>query len=97
MTRFLNTLLLSTALVIPVTVTPTLLRAQEHKDERVYHDKQRNEDHHWDDHEDKAYHMWLKETHHKEGEFAKLKEKDQQAYWNWRHDHSDALLKIDIH
>ncbi len=97
MTRFLNTLLLSTALVMPVAVTPTLLHAQDKKDERVYHDKVRNEDHHWDDHEDKAYQMWLKETHHKDAEFAKLKEKDQQAYWNWRHDHSDALLKIDIH
>jgi hypothetical protein len=86
---------------MPVAVTPSLLRAQDHKEdrdrERVYHDKQRNEDHHWDDHEDKAYHMWLKENHRKDNEFAKLKEKDQQSYWNWRHDHSDALLKIDIH
>ncbi len=25
-----------------------------------------------------------------------LNENDQQAYWGWRHEHSDTLLKIDI-
>ena len=97
MTRFLNTLLLGAALVVPVVVTPAVMRAEDKKDERIYHDKQRNEDHHWNAHEDKAYHMWLTENHRKEVEFEKLKAKDQQSYWNWRHDHSDALVKIDIH
>jgi len=27
---------------------------------------------------------------------AALLENDQQAYWGWRHDHSDAVLKINI-
>ena len=27
----------------------------------------------------------------------KLNDNDQQAYWGWRHEHSDALLKINIH
>ena len=26
-----------------------------------------------------------------------IRKNDQQAYWGWRHEHSDALLKIDIH
>ncbi len=25
-----------------------------------------------------------------------LNSRDQQTYWNWRHDHSDAQLKIEI-
>ena len=31
------------------------------------------------------------------GSFSKLKDNDQQAYWGWRHDHSDEQLKIVIH
>jgi hypothetical protein len=91
--RFCNVALLSAALLVPVAVAPTALRA----DDKTYHDKERNEDHKWSDHEDKAYRMWAKENHRKYKDFAKLKEEDQQSYWAWRHDHSDALLKIDIH
>jgi len=40
--------------------------------------------------------MWVKENHRKNTSFVKLKANDQQAYWGWRHDHSDALLKIEI-
>jgi len=32
----------------------------------------------------------------KASEFSKLKDNDQQNYWNWRHEHSDSLLKIEI-
>jgi hypothetical protein len=91
--RFCHVALLSAALLVPVAVAPTALRA----DDKIYHDKERNEDHKWSDHEDKAYRMWAKENHRKYKDFAKLKEEDQQSYWAWRHDHSDALLKIDIH
>jgi hypothetical protein len=96
MTRILNAIVLGTALMIPVAIAPTALRAEDQKEARVYHDKERNEDHQWNDHEDKAYRMWVKETHRKYNDFAKLKENDQQAYWAWRHDHSDAVLKIDV-
>jgi len=96
MTHILKTLLLGTALMIPVTIVPTTLRAEDQKEARIYHDKERNEDHHWNDHEDKAYRMWVKENHRKYNDFGKLEEKDQQAYWAWRHDHSDAVLKIDV-
>jgi hypothetical protein len=40
--------------------------------------------------------IYAKQNHRNNGEFAKLKEDDQQNYWNWRHEHSDALLKIEI-
>jgi hypothetical protein len=29
-------------------------------------------------------------------DFGRLNARDQQNYWNWRHSHSDAQLKIDI-
>jgi len=98
MPRFLNAALLGAALTIPVVLTPTVLRAEDNKAAgRTYHDKQHNDDHQWDSHEDRAYRMYAKENHRKYRDFSKLNENDQQAYWGWRHDHSDALLKIDIH
>ena len=92
-----NLSLLSAALIASIAMTPALLRAGDHKeDPRKYHDRSHNDDHERDNHEDQAYRMWAKERHLKEGEFARLKERDQQAYWRWRHDHSNARLKIEI-
>jgi hypothetical protein len=94
--RFWNAALLAAALLVPIAVAPTALRAQEHPAGRTYHDKKHNDDHEWNGQEDKAYGVWTKQTHRKSTDFAKLKVNDQQAYWGWRHEHSDALLKIDI-
>lgn len=93
--RFLNAALLSAALVVPIALAPTVLLADDH--DRVYHDKDHNDDHHWDNHEDRAYRMYVKENHRKYRRFDRIPENDQQAYWGWRHEHSDAVLKIDIH
>jgi hypothetical protein len=95
MLRFLNAALLGAALTIPVAMAPTALRAQDNK-ARTYHDKQHNDDHEWNNHEDQAYRMYAKQNHRKYRNFSTLNENDQQAYWGWRHDHSDALLKINI-
>jgi hypothetical protein len=93
MKRFFTSAILGTALLVPVTLLPTAAMAEDRK----FHDRGHNDDHEWNSHEDKAYRMWAKEQHRKYVDFHKLKEEDQQAYWGWRHDHSDALLKIDIH
>ena len=58
MSRFLNTTILAAALIIPVALAPSTMRADDHKAARNYHDKQHNDDHEWNDHEDKAYRMW---------------------------------------
>ena len=92
MPRFLHAALLSAALMVPVAIAPTTLSAQV----RTYHDKEHNDDHEWNKHEDKAYRMYAKENHRKYRDFSKLHENDQQAYWGWRHEHSDAVLKIDV-
>jgi hypothetical protein len=97
MKRFWNVSLLSAALLVPLAITPVGLLADDHKDARKYHDKQHNDDHEWNNHEDQAYRMWAKENHRKYNDFSKLRESDQQSYWGWRHEHSDALLKIEIH
>jgi hypothetical protein len=92
MKNFLTTALMGAALVIPVTLAPSQLKADAHK----YHDKGHNDDHQWNSHEDKAYRMWAKENHRKYQNFEKLKEEDRENYWRWRHEHSDAVLKINI-
>ena len=91
--RFCNAAVLGAALIIPVALTPTAISAQSAKS---YHDKEHNDDHQWNSNEDQAYKMYAKENHRKASNFAKLKENDQQAYWGWRHEHSDAILKINI-
>ena len=96
MTRFLNAALLSAVLLAPITIAPTMLRAADEKVGVTYHDKQHNDDHQWNANENKAYGMYVKDNHRKNISFAKLPDTDQQAYWGWRHEHSDALLKINI-
>jgi len=84
--------ILSVTLITSLALSPIVMQA----DDRHYHDAKHNDDHVWNDHEDRAYHMWVQENHRKYSDFDRLKERDRQAYWNWRHDHSDAQLKIDI-
>jgi hypothetical protein len=96
MSRFWSAALLSAALMAPITMAPKALRAQDQKSARTYHDAQHNDDHAWNGQEDKAYRIYAKQNHRKTSDFSKLKADDQQNYWNWRHDHSDALLKIEI-
>jgi hypothetical protein len=88
--------ILAVALTLPLTLGTGALRAED-KNAKTYHDKEHNDDHHWDAHEDQAYKIYAKENHRKAQNFQKLKEEDQQNYWKWRHEHSDAVLKIDIH
>ena len=97
MKRYFNIALAGTALVTGLSLNPHFARAQDRKDVAVtYHDKKNNDDHQWNDHEDQAYKIYVKDNHRKSVEFTKLKPNDQQTYWNWRHQHSDASLKIDI-
>ena len=96
MFRFLNAALLGAALLAPITVAPTMLRAADQRAAVTYHDKQHNDDHQWNTNENKAYGMYVKQNHRRNVTFSKLPDNDQQAYWGWRHEHSDALLKINI-
>jgi len=95
MSRFWNTALLSAALMVPIAMAPRVMRAEEQA-ARTYHDKQHNDDHQWNGNEDQAYRAYVKDTHRKYRDFDKIKENDRQQYWGWRHDHSDALLKIEV-
>jgi hypothetical protein len=100
MPGFSNAALLGAALIIPLAMMPPALRAQDRETTtttiHTYHDTKHNDDHQWNSREDQAYSAYNKENHRKTVEFSKLRPADQQKYWGWRHEHSDALLKIDI-
>jgi hypothetical protein len=91
MRHFWHTAVLGAAMLAPLAIAPTALQAQS------YHDAAHNDDHQWNGQEDKAYRIYVKQNHRRYKAFAKLNDSDQQAYWGWRHEHSDASLKIDIH
>lgn len=76
-----------------VLIVPAAMVAQEHP---PYHDAAHNDDHQWNNHEDRAYRIWVKQNHRKYATFATIKADDQQSYWNWRHEHTDVQLKINI-
>jgi len=98
MIRLLPTALLTACLIAPVATT--VLRADDHDHDRdhdrVYQDRDRHDEHHWDNREDRAYRIWVRNQHRKYREFNRLNENDQAAYWRWRHEHNDSLLHIDI-
>jgi hypothetical protein len=96
MSGFRNAALLGAAVLIPLAMAPTALRADDHK-VVTYHDKQHNDDHEWNTQEDRAYRVYAKQNHRTYKTFSTLKEDDQQAYWGWRHEHSDVQLKINVH
>jgi hypothetical protein len=96
MKRYFNIALAGTALIAGLALVPNFAQAQDRKDGPTYHDKKGNDDHQWNGQEDKAYAVYQKDNHKKPVEFGKLKVSDQQNYWNWRHQHSDASLKIEI-
>ncbi len=87
----LNAAVFGALLFGQMTIIPTAVRAEEHR----YHDRDRHDDHVWNDREDRAYRMWLKETHRKHRDFDRLREEDRQAYWAWRHEHSDEAPRRD--
>jgi hypothetical protein len=98
LTYFYQIGILAVTLMAPLEIsTQPLLADDDHpNDNRLYHDAKHNDDHVWNDREDRAYRVWLDERHRKYVDFAKLGDRDRQSYWDWRHDHSDAQLKIDI-
>ena len=62
---------------------------------RLY-DKHHKDYHDFDEHEDRAWRMYSQQ--HRQGyvDWDRANDRQRQDYWNWRHTHSDAVLKINI-
>ena len=90
-----GTLLGGAFILAMAAATPSPLRADDKKPV-TYHDKKNNDNHQWNAQEEKAYQIYWTENNRPYAQFPTLHEDQQQAYWAWRHDHSDAALKIEI-
>lgn len=55
---------------------------------RIY-DTSHRDYHRWDGREDRAYRVYLTEQHREYREFRTLDQREQDAYWQWRHGHPD--------
>ena len=78
--RYVSHLLMATALLAPLAASGCAARVR-------YYDEYHSDYHHWDDHEDRTYRVWLRERHYEWREFNRLNRDEQRDYWNWRHDH----------
>jgi hypothetical protein len=59
------------------------------KDQNRVYDRAHKDYHNWDENEDRSYRQYRSERHQEYRPFAETKQKDQTAYWNWRHSHPD--------
>jgi len=88
MKRLLLGVLLASALFVP-----TALTAQEdaHRSEgaRTYYDAAHKDRHEWNDNEQASWNKYRDDHHVRHSDFSKASKRQQQAYWNWRHEHSD--------
>jgi hypothetical protein len=98
MHRFLilTVLFAGAAMVAPITMS-----ADDHHDNRGqdkrYYDKSGRDYHTWNDHEDRAYRIYLGEQHQDYREFNRVNAARQRQYFQWRHEHPDNLIfKIEI-
>ncbi len=88
--------LLATLLFAGLSVSPALLTAQDqdHHDQdhhaKVYYDRVHKDKHEWNDGEAASWDRYRQDNHVKIAVFDKASKRQQQAYWNWRHDHPDA-------
>ena len=94
--KIFSTLALGAALVAPVAI-----RAQEeHKttttttttETKRYYDPVEKDYHMWNDQEDRAYRVYLREKHQDYVEFPKVKVTEQREYFRWRHHHPDSVI-----
>ncbi len=96
--RILSGLLLGAALIVPMAFGAGG-DDRDHGDHRGhdkrYYDRDGRDYHRWNDHEDRAYRMYLGEQHQPYVEFGRARADRRRAYFRWRHEHPDnTLFKI---
>ncbi len=91
--RYLSFVILTAALTAPIAIRTNAAAQDDHRDDkkqtRVY-DRSHKDYHNWDDNEDRFYRQYLGDQHKDYREYSKLNRNQQNAYWNWRHEHPDG-------
>jgi hypothetical protein len=77
-------------------LVPVAARAEDHHDKK-YYDRDGHDYHTWNDHEDRAYRLYLGEVHRDYVVFPKVSRSHQTEYFRWRHQHPDnVLFKVEV-
>ena len=96
--QYLKIFALSAALMVPAAMSAQDRdhqnrdrqdQGQSEKQRSKYEDRAHNDSHEWNSNEDQKYRQYLQEHHKKYRDFDRLKQRDRDKYWNWRHEHSD--------
>jgi hypothetical protein len=91
MLKSVSSVLLSVALLTPVAAYAQDHRTQDHENQsKRYYDSKHKDYHEWNANEDKSYHQYLSDNHKPDHDWAKASKKEQNSYWDWRHQHPDA-------
>jgi hypothetical protein len=80
-------------------VAPVAMMADDRDDhhEKRYYDKKGRDYHTWNDHEDRAYRIYLGEKHRGYREFGRINGDRRNEYFRWRHEHPDnVIFKVEI-
>jgi hypothetical protein len=75
-------------------VGTTAIAAQDrdHRDRpyyQRYEDSAHHDYHEWNEAEEQAYRRYLREHHWKYRQFDRANRRQQEQYWEWRHQHMD--------
>ena len=96
--RYLSSFLLTAILAAPVAMMAAASpqdrddRNQENRhseNNKRYYDKGHKDYHTWDGNEDRSYQRYQTERHQKRA-FVELNNRQQGAYWSWRHSNPDV-------
>ena len=84
----MNRVLLVAIFAGAVSLFPSTATAQD-RGTHTYTDTAHGDKHEWNIREDDAWKRYRHEHHIKQEDFARLKHRQQEDYWKWRHEHPD--------
>ena len=68
-------------------VAPVAVMAEDHHGEKRYYDREHHDYHYWNDGEDRQYRTYLVEQHRVYVPFVKVRVRERQEYFKYRHQH----------
>ncbi len=83
-------LLMAASLIAPVSVKAD---GDDHRNEKRYYDRTGRDYHTWNGDEDRQYRGYLVEQHREYVPFQRVKPRQQQEYFRYRHEHG---FKVEI-
>jgi len=87
--RYLASLFLLAALAAPMGMSAVPRDDHDRDDRDRIYDRRHRDYHRWNDDEDRRYRQWEAESHREHREWSRLKNKERDKYWAWRHRHGD--------